>query len=427
MIPNEVLKFISRINIGVGPAFVKILQDINGEAVLRTFAYRNTKKYGIECKEVVKEYLDRVLVSGSLYFTQMAGYKVIFRDDQKTRYNAYSPSMDDTFYETNNMWRPNMSANFLDKAKDVEKILKIYIPHFIFNYGTDDIMEYARRYKQFSEIELLAKNGFGYLYKDRRIFKLKPEKKKKLISWLVKNKQYVSNHLPNYQYISESIRKGLNGDELDMERCIDEYQKQFKENGFNYSRNECQEVYKYLNHPKVVQLLGLHSYIDYLKMSKKVNRNIDDRGVRFPRDLRKQHDDLVKLINVEKNRITDQALAEIKKALIKYELSYKGLQIIIPESQEDLIRLGNELKNCVGTCGYGEKMANGNCIILEIRKEGEPIECCELKVNEEKTKLTINQLRGKHNQPSKEHEQAEKLIDQFIQIYRKNAVSMLAQ
>ena len=90
MIPNEVLKFISRINIGVGPAFVKMLQDTNGEAVLRTFAYRNTKKYGIECKEVVKEYLDRVLVSGSLYFTQMAGYKVIFRDDQKTRYNAYS-------------------------------------------------------------------------------------------------------------------------------------------------------------------------------------------------------------------------------------------------------------------------------------------------------------------------------------------------
>ena len=121
----------------------------------------------------------------------------------------------------------------------------------------------------------------------------------------------------------------------------------------------------------------------------------------------------------EEERKESQRLAkELVKVAAMYlpiaqKITDEDMKLIIPSTNADFVNVGNKLAICVGSNNYDQKMAKRKCLIVFVYKNNEPLECCEL-VNEAHH-LKINQLRGKHNQPSKYHEKAEELVNQFIQ------------
>ena len=65
--------------------------------------------------------------------------------------------------------------------------------------------------------------------------------------------------------------------------------------------------------------------------------------------------------------------AEVRFVLVDLKMvdlmPYEGIQhLLMPEDAADIIREGRELKDCVGSAGYIEAMANNKCRILFLRK-----------------------------------------------------------
>ena len=125
------------------------------------------------------------------------------------------------------------------------------------------------------------------------------------------------------------------------------------------------------------------------------------------------------LLDRKNKAATNKALKQAKKALERYSYGSKGLRIEFPKSQQELIRWGNALHNCVGVMGYGGRMAKGECIILGVFKGNKPVECCELVQSAEGSdRVKVNQLRGDHNQDSEYHGIAAKLVNRVIRSYK---------
>ena len=407
-----------------GTHWVKVIDDFDGQPCLRTFALNKTKTHGIRVKEVVKEYLDgKMFIHGDLYFCGAAGYKVKWENG---KYNGYymPHNTDDTWYEVSYKKRLGISAVNLFDAKAVQELFSKYIPYFFYSENIClNVIEYAIRYKEYNAVEMLAKAGFGFLAKDKRVLKLDKQKKKALIKWLNDpvNKEYAQEYPEslNYNIISQCIKQGINIDDWCHNRDMERYQKVFKNFGFTVTLDYCDVVYKYLNNGRIVQNIGLRDYVDYLSMAKELGLDINAKNVAFPIDAARAHDQLKSRKSKAETRIINKKLKDIKNILQKYQLSYKGLSIVIPENRQDFIKWGEKLHIYVGNYDYDKKMVKGDCIILMVCLNDQPLECCELTIKERsKNVLKIEQLRGEYNGDSPRHKDCENLVNQFIHNYR---------
>ena len=109
---------------------------------------------------------------------------------------------------------------------------------------------------------------------------------------------------------------------------------------------------------------------DYLFFAKKLSYDLENQVVIFPKDLKKAHDTAAKIVTdivreekKEKMKFLTQKLKE------KYAFEYGALQIVVPESMQDIIDEGKALCHCVG--GYAERHAKGTIAILFIRKKSD--------------------------------------------------------
>lgn len=113
-------------------------------------------------------------------------------------------------------------------------------------------------------------------------------------------------------------------------------------------------------------------YCDYLKMAKKLNYDIKNQNVLFPKNFQKAHDTLSKIITeieFKKNEII-----AIKDQFTVYNQAYyyenKEFIVTPPTCHKDLIREGEKLKHCVAD--YAARVGKGQTIILFVRKKEEP-------------------------------------------------------
>jgi len=119
---------------------------------------------------------------------------------------------------------------------------------------------------------------------------------------------------------------------------------------------------------------------DYLRMAEAEGMDIHDDIVRFPRDLKARHDELVEIGNArrdaEKLKKEKEKYArlnrKIKKNLPKaekYSWKDKNYTIIPAQKCEELIAEGRTLHHCVGRSNvYMNKMADGRTWICFLRK-----------------------------------------------------------
>lgn len=119
---------------------------------------------------------------------------------------------------------------------------------------------------------------------------------------------------------------------------------------------------------------------DYLRMAKQRGMDVTDDIVRFPKNLRQCHDQLVDLENAEKDRERlkgyaplDQRIQERMSEVKRYYWQNDKYIIIPAGACEELIKEGRSLHHCVGRDdNYMKKMADGKSWICFLRKKNEP-------------------------------------------------------
>lgn len=96
---------------------------------------------------------------------------------------------------------------------------------------------------------------------------------------------------------------------------------------------------------------------------------------KYPQNIKKQHDDIVKAYKEKENEISNMRLSEISTSAYKVVEGLKEshlkifdeYDVLFPSCQKDLLEEANQQHNCVGS--YYQKIANGKSIVFFVRKK----------------------------------------------------------
>lgn len=115
----------------------------------------------------------------------------------------------------------------------------------------------------------------------------------------------------------------------------------------------------------------VHKYRDYLEICQKMNYDLKNSFVLYPKDLQKSHDDAARHLKLKKNERTRRDFQAVYEGLEgKMDFELDGMKIVYPKTVDDIVREGQTLHHCVGT--YGERVAEKECVILFLRKTEKP-------------------------------------------------------
>ncbi|MDD3157460.1 PcfJ domain-containing protein [Anaeromusa sp.] len=144
-------------------------------------------------------------------------------------------------------------------------------------------------------------------------------------------------------------------------------------------------------HYRYIGALGI-TYRDYLRDAKKLDFDLTDPSVLFPRNLQTMHQNTIKQVEIQKDEILEKNVHRRYDELKRYCFEGEAILIRPVASIDELIREGKALQHCVGT--YAEQHAFGKTAILVIRetqRPEKPFYTLELKGNE------VIQCRGRKN------------------------------
>ena len=112
-------------------------------------------------------------------------------------------------------------------------------------------------------------------------------------------------------------------------------------------------------------------YYDYINMAKKLEYDLQNEVVVFPKNLKKAHDTAVKLYSAVKHEVEVKSMKSLTDKLNK-KYSYENDTFIIraPTSMQEIINEGKALRHCVGS--YAERHANSKTVILFLRHKDDP-------------------------------------------------------
>ena len=113
-----------------------------------------------------------------------------------------------------------------------------------------------------------------------------------------------------------------------------------------------------------------HTYRDYLKDCVKLNLDLDDKTVLFPRDLDAAHARTIAQVKHQANEKSREAFRKEVQRLKWMEWEKDGLLIRLPVDGDEITAEGAYLHHCVG--GYVDRMANGKTTIFFVRRVEEP-------------------------------------------------------
>lgn len=410
-------EFVKTLEPSRGTRFVQTLDfdsEDGLEATLWAIRFRKKDKEPLYKKAFIDSEKRR-RINSDLYFSGMGGWIMLFENRTFTYYGAVHCR--DELYETDSN-APGISS--VERLWDINDLHNLVPETKYFDSVPCEIIRFIKLFREYPEVEFVWKDkDLRWHWADKRIYQLK--NKKLVIKMLKANGGQLNDALGIIKYKSAERMK--------KERAIKRWRKKLAK--YKINRENLANYDAYFE----AQCIDLSDYIDYLDLCLHFRRKIGSHGVLFPREFKIQHDNLVKRKQAQENAQErksylklNKRLSEIAKKYIPLAESMKknDLALVIPTNVEQFIEVGEKLEICVGTNGYDKKMVSGQCLIMFVYKNNKPLECCELKPLKG-NQLKLIQLRGKDNQPSKQHEQAEKLINHFIQSYRKNTVSMMTQ
>lgn len=109
---------------------------------------------------------------------------------------------------------------------------------------------------------------------------------------------------------------------------------------------------------------------DYLRDCEKLELDLDDPAVLFPRNLELAHERTIAQVKHKINETQRAAFQKVVEAKRHLEWERDGLLIRLPEDADELTAEGSALHHCVG--GYVNNVVKGETLILLIRKAEQP-------------------------------------------------------
>ena len=157
-----------------------------------------------------------------------------------------------------------------------------------------------------------------------------------------------------------------------------------------------------------------------------------DDIVRFPRDLKARHDQLVELGNQRKDEKRLKGYAELDRQIrerlpqaARYFWEDDQYTIIPAGGCEELMTEGRTLHHCVGRDDYYmKKMAAGTSWILFLRKKEDlekPYYTIEISMNDDKIKQYYSEFDRKPDKP-----EIERVLEKFKQNLKRTRIRVAA-
>jgi len=121
----------------------------------------------------------------------------------------------------------------------------------------------------------------------------------------------------------------------------------------------------------IIKSNALSIYADYLRMAKKIGFNLEDKYIKFPSSLKKEHDKAIFAYKVVEDDLKKKEF--IEKSIInkKYEYENDSFIVIVPMSPDEVIHEGQVQKHCVAS--YVDRIQKGETCVCFLRKK----ECVE--------------------------------------------------
>lgn len=191
------------------------------------------------------------------------------------------------------------------------------------------------------------------------------------------------------------------------------------------------KVVNYIKKQEVSPAKFLTEWKDYLRMAQAEGYDTSDSIVRFPKDLKRRHDELAAVISERQHQrelmAREEKNKEINSRIVKHLPKTKRLfwenenYMIIPAGTvEELEQEGRTLHHCVGSSPvYKERMAEGTSWILFLRKKDnleKPYYTIEIDMLEDKI---IQYYSEFDRQPDKK--EIDKLLTEYRNYLKKKA------
>lgn len=153
-----------------------------------------------------------------------------------------------------------------------------------------------------------------------------------------------------------------------------------------------------------------HTFRDYIDECMKLQLNLRDKGVLFPKNLKTAHDRTMAQVRFLENKESKKDFEKVAGRLKKYTWQTDTLLIRAAESPKELSWEGQELHHCVGN--YADRMSKGETAIFFIRrtdKPDKPFYTLELK------RQRVVQCRTTHNKSYELEPEIKAFVDAWMQ------------
>lgn len=323
----------------------------------------------------------------NLRFATMGGWLVAFPNERETMmYYSYfgSSTVELSPYE-NFRKMPNLYYEEDNEINLIERLKEVY-----------------PEYKYL--IQKLSKNnlkGYMTIYKYIQLAFKYPHKISQM-EWLIENKQE--------NIITENnLKKGLKPEIINYikeHKGIDHLYIKAVELAIKTNAKywDCHDAVCYfLGDLKLQPYLEMQNadvryYKDYKDMCKKLKKDFTDPYWRYPKNLFKAHDKLMKEIEAikkleEKERMKNIAdsIKQKEKYSKKHTLNVDDLVFYFPYDLEDIKNQAKVLNQCLISCDYHIKYANKEKILVFIKRNNKPYATAEIGKNKEVKQFYLNE------------------------------------
>lgn len=334
----------------------------------------------------------------NLELSTMGGYTVSFPGEvYRPRYSSRKETQrledwGDTAWKANLWCSNNISKVSLDN------ILELY-PNFIYcimkmptqDLKTTLVFDLLQTWKKHPECEGLIALGLYKLAQNKSLYKLTLPKRKQIIKWISQNinKDQINLDRLSLVNIQTIIKYKMTYEEfMEYQNANLGYYKKERYHSkwqsldiptFRYLKKKFGDKYKDSN---IVRY-----YTDYIEMLTRAGHDIEDPYWKFPSDMYKQHDKVVKELEhiaLTAEGFTSDYLKAIMTPLANaFDAVIDGYRIFIPTNYQDIKKQCDVLYQCLIRNNYVYKVIQQEEILVFIWKGDTPIATAEVFYNKE--------------------------------------------
>lgn len=326
--------------------------------------------------DVYKQYENGSYVCRNIYYSY-AGYFVAFPGDITSLYGNRNKTCQ--FMQKLDEWAECSKMSFFsrllnDDEKDI--IIKKYssFKYMLekFPASIENTFSQIAIWKDHKEIEYVLASGFDKVAMNKMFWRLSEKNKKNIVAFIRNNQEYNFLSLLDIQTIIKH--------RIDVEEFA-----RYREFCLVNCKRISFDLYKYLFKIGKCDINGVFLYNDYLNLLSQTQHDSKSDYWQYPKNLQEKHDELVvEVEKIQELKIKEQLEKKQKdyinvvKKLSRFSKKIDGYDIYVPQTVNDIKFQADKLHQCLVSADYISKVINKSCILVFIRKEGEPIATVQL-------------------------------------------------